>query len=236
MVTELRIKVQYDALYLKFSKALEDLNILAYCNIESDVVLIPGELTPERLIKAKEIFSDTSHWKITTFGHPITMTYINTQCHCSEMLGSTLNSLIQQNGGFPIYPIRYVDGWEYHKIMCLDKTDVKSVLALLQKYPSMEILSISELGPEGILHAQMLSISEIASELTDHQLFILLLAFEKGYYEIPRTIRTQDLAETLNVSRPAIEKSLRKAENKIMASFMPFMLYKREQLSEAVLK
>lgn len=236
MVTELRIKVQYDAPYLKFSQTLEGLDILAYCNIEFDVVLIPGELTSERLNNAKQIFSDTSHWKITTFGHTVTMTYINTQCNCSEMLGSTLNSFIQQNGGFPIYPIRYIDGWEYHKIMCLDKADVKSVLALLQKYPIMEIVSINELGPEGILHAQMLSISEIASELTDHQLFILLMAFEKGYYEIPRTVRTQDLAESLNVSRAAIEKSLRKAENKIMASVMPFMLYKRKQLSEAVLK
>ncbi|MHA2030757.1 MAG: helix-turn-helix domain-containing protein [Candidatus Kariarchaeaceae archaeon] len=46
---------------------------------------------------------------------------------------------------------------------------------------------------------------------------------------MPRRIRTQDLASEMGVSRYAVEKSLRAAENKLITSFMPFLLFRKAQ-------
>ena len=53
----------------------------------------------------------------------------------------------------------------------------------------------------------------------------MFLAFEKGYYEIPRKIRTEDLAEELKITRYAVDRTLRSAENKIMRSIIPFFIF-----------
>ncbi|MHA2168785.1 MAG: helix-turn-helix domain-containing protein [Candidatus Kariarchaeaceae archaeon] len=229
MVTELRIKVQHTCAFLEFSNTFEDRDMFGYCSTEFDVLFIPGEVSDECLKIASEIFPYFEEWKITPVGNPVKATYLSMKCRCSNLYEDTITSQIQQKGGLPMYPIRYSGGWEYHKIICVDNAYVSGVLEVLQKYPQMKILSIKKLGPAGIFHSQMISITEITNDLTEHQLLILIRAFEEGYYEIPRRIRTQDLASDMGVTRYAVEKSLRAAENKLITSFMPFLLFRKSQ-------
>lgn len=223
MVSELRIQIQHDSPHLNFSKSFLDKDLYGYCNSKFDILMIPSEINGQNLEIAKKFYPNTEEWKITTIeSNPTTISYISMKCLCDK----TINSQIQQQGGISIYPIRYSKGWSHYQIVCLDNSILSSVVQVLQSYPRTKINSIKELESNGIFPSQMISITEFTSDLTEHQLLILIRAFEQGYYEIPRRIRTLDLAEEFKVSRYAVEKTLRKAENKLLTSLMPYLLLK----------
>lgn len=224
MVNELRIQIQHDSPHLNFSKSFLDTDLYGYCNSKFDILMIPSKLNGQKLEIAKEYYPNTQDWKITTIeSNPTTISYISMNCLCDK----TINSQIQQQGGISIYPIRFSKGWSHYQIVCLDNSILSSVLQVLQTYPHTKINSIRELESNGIFPSQMISTTEFTSDLTQHQLSILIRAFEEGYYEIPRRIRTQDLAVEFKVSRYAVEKTLRKAENKLFTSLMPYLLLKK---------
>ena len=54
--------------------------------------------------------------------------------------------------------------------------------------------------------------------LTDRQREILFYAIEKGYYEIPRKINTQGIAQKFGISQSALSEHLRKIERVIFTS------------------
>jgi predicted DNA binding protein len=58
-----------------------------------------------------------------------------------------------------------------------------------------------------------------ALRLSKRQEEALVTAYESGYYEIPRDVTTQELAEQLEVNRRTFEDHLRRGENKLMQAF-----------------
>ncbi|MGQ9588336.1 MAG: helix-turn-helix domain-containing protein [Thermoplasmata archaeon] len=59
-----------------------------------------------------------------------------------------------------------------------------------------------------------------ASELTRTQERVLQLAYELGYFEIPRKINLERLAKRLEVSKATLDVMIRRAQKKIIASHM----------------
>lgn len=54
--------------------------------------------------------------------------------------------------------------------------------------------------------------------LTDRQKEALTLALSRGYYESPRQVSTEELAEELGISQPSMSNLLRRAERQLMSS------------------
>jgi len=54
--------------------------------------------------------------------------------------------------------------------------------------------------------------------LSEKQWTVLVAAFEHGYYEIPRAIAAQDLAEELNTSHQALSERLRRAHENLVGN------------------
>jgi predicted DNA binding protein len=54
--------------------------------------------------------------------------------------------------------------------------------------------------------------------LTDRQQEALTLALARGYYESPRQVSTEELAEELGISQPATSDLLRRAERQLMSA------------------
>ena len=66
--------------------------------------------------------------------------------------------------------------------------------------------------------------NDLFTILTEKQRETLIDACRQGYYSIPRTATTEELASVEGISRYAFEKKLRTAENKIMDNIIPFLL------------
>ncbi|WP_122088711.1 helix-turn-helix domain-containing protein [Halalkalicoccus subterraneus] len=59
--------------------------------------------------------------------------------------------------------------------------------------------------------------TEPESQLTDRQLEVVQCALESGYFEWPREINSEELAEKLDINRATALEHLRKAESKLLA-------------------
>ena len=57
-----------------------------------------------------------------------------------------------------------------------------------------------------------------AADLTEKQRETVAIAFERGYFEIPRQVSLEDLAEELDVTHQALSERLRRAEQTLLGS------------------
>lgn len=230
MTHEIRFRAKHDCPFLEFAKSFEH-GLFGYCNREFDVLMVPGDVKVENIRLGKKLFKNFDKWKINTTGTESKTTYMVMDCDCGDIYfgdEDSITSRILKRGGMIKYPIIYEEGWEYHRVLCLDKNVVSKVLEFIQTLPTWEILATEDLGIDGLFKSQMLSIQEIIGDLTNHQADILTKAYEGGYYDIPRRIRMQDIADELKISRYGVEKVLRAGENKVIRSIMPYLYFKTE--------
>jgi predicted DNA binding protein len=61
---------------------------------------------------------------------------------------------------------------------------------------------------------------DLLSVLTDRQREVMVAAFRFGYYDLPKGISSQRLAERVGMSKPTMLEHLRKAERRILAEIM----------------
>lgn len=130
---------------------------------------------------------------------------------------------IESHGYLYLPPSRYTPDGESYQFLVegerLDPAvltrlpaDVRVVQAGTKPLTSLEFEG-GFLVPAGVLFR----------ELTERQRAALSSAILRGYYRIPRTVRTEELARSFGISRPAYEALLRKAENKLIAAVFPYL-------------
>jgi predicted DNA binding protein len=78
------------------------------------------------------------------------------------------------------------------------------------------VTKIKELGCS--VEVEKISVLRTAKELTMEQERVLQLAFNLGYYDIPRKIKLDDLAKRLEISKPTLDIILRRAQRKVVSS------------------
>ncbi len=88
---------------------------------------------------------------------------------------------------------------------------IEKVLKLLQK-----------LGIVKKVHFQKATFSEnnVLSALTERQREILITAKKAGYYERPRKVTSEELAEQVGISKATMIEHLRKAENRLISQIL----------------
>jgi len=65
---------------------------------------------------------------------------------------------------------------------------------------------------------EKVSILRTASELTVAQEKVLQMAFDMGYFDIPRKVKLETLAKRLEISKATLDVMLRRAQRKLVAS------------------
>ncbi len=94
------------------------------------------------------------------------------------------------------------------------------MLHILGEKPAIETL-LAKLSPgedDAVLESlHETSVQEDAPRelLTDRQRSVLKVALEEGYYDIPRTTKLRDLAETLDTSSATLSEILRRTERRL---------------------
>lgn len=78
------------------------------------------------------------------------------------------------------------------------------------------VSKVTELGCT--VEVEKISVLRTASELTVAQEKVLQMAYELGYYEIPRKITLDKLAKRLEISKTTLDVMLRRAQRKLVAS------------------
>ena len=90
--------------------------------------------------------------------------------------------------------------------------EIKKLLARAEKVgQKFKILSMTDarFSPDSILHV-----------LTEKQRKILSLAYTNGYYDVPRKIDSEELAQMLKIVKSTLVEHLRKAEKRLITDIM----------------
>jgi len=129
--------------------------------------------------------------------------------------GSTLFSHdnVMGGGGYLLGLSDY-DGHRLRAKFAGSQGYVKKILREIEsRGVQYKILSVSdsEFGPDSLLY-----------RLTDKQRKALLLAYQLGYYDVPRRIESEELARRLKVTRATAVDHLRKAERRLLRQIVGY--------------
>ena len=106
------------------------------------------------------------------------------------------------------------DGWEYWNVGCLDRKELMKIINASEKHYHGELLSLKEEKISSV------SLINVFPNLTKKQKDCLEIAYKNKYYDYPRKINILKLAKSINRSYSTFQEHLRKAEKKIIESFL----------------
>lgn len=118
-------------------------------------------------------------------------------------------------------PAVYQDGWGYFRVLSFEEERTRDLFRALNKLGSAELIRKREI-PLNFLPTSVW-VNSLFADLTSKQADALLKAHRYGYYSSPREVTTESIARSLGVSRSTYEEHLRKAENRIMDSLIPYL-------------
>lgn len=112
-----------------------------------------------------------------------------------------------------------VDGVGYVHAEVPPSEDPRAVTeAFLEEYPSAELCAKREHNRSTPLFTRREVEHALLDRLTDRQLEVLFAAVDAGYYEWPREVSGEDLADQLGVSGATLHEHLRRAESALVTT------------------
>jgi predicted DNA binding protein len=142
-------------------------------------------------------------------------------CSCTKE--NSVSKNIQDFNLVHVSPVIYLQGWEYYRVIVFKHEDLQQLLQRLEERGfTYEILR--KVPFDGFIASSLtLTADSLFSELTDKQMDALLTAHRNGYYLFPRKSDIQTIAARKRVPRTTFQEHLKKAENKIVASLVPYI-------------
>jgi hypothetical protein len=143
-------------------------------------------------------------------------------CKCCK-INPNISQIIEKNSCLEIPPQTYYGGWEEYRVVGFRESDYKRMFQDLDQIGQVHISQKRLIPEKSMRDTFVLSLSSVFSQLTDKQVGSLIGALEAGYYQIPKRVTTQQIAEKHRVPRTTYEEHLRKAESKILQAIAPYV-------------
>ncbi len=118
-------------------------------------------------------------------------------------------------------PAIFQDGWGYFRVLTFEEENTRGLFRDLNKLGPTELIRKREI-PLNFLPSSVW-VNSLFADLTGKQMDAVLKAHRYGYYSSPREVTTESIARSLGVSRSTYEEHLRKAENRLMDSLIPYL-------------
>jgi predicted DNA binding protein len=119
---------------------------------------------------------------------------------------SPLQTLMYE-GFLPIGPTKLENGRECFDLLLQDRDELADVTDILREFGSVQIERISQ----------------------DRQRELLTLALERGYFNIPRDVTLEELADEMGITKTTASNHLRKAEQQVMEFLIQYITLASEE-------
>jgi len=125
------------------------------------------------------------------------------------------------NNCLELPPATFKDGKGVFRIAGFDEKSVSGFVGQVDASARVKVLHKRRL-PLNVVRSSLWT-SSILSSFSPRQAESLIKAQEMGYYDTPRRVTTGDVANSMNLGRSTFEDHLRKAENILVNSFVPYL-------------
>jgi len=226
--TEIQIKARTNNPIHRLTKKYPSLRIWMWCNFVQDVYEIVSD-NPEEFHGAVEEFRRLYHvldeTEIST-----NIRLITQNCVCSRE--TTVHDNIQELEILNLMPIYYTRGHEYYRLIAFRHEALAELFDRLTDQGFQ--VDVLEKAPfNGMVSDSLITLSSLVGSLTDKQVDAIVAAYNSGYYQTPRRVNVQTIADRVRVPRTTLQEHLNKAENKLISSIIPqIQLYARKTRSK----
>lgn len=141
----------------------------------------------------------------------------------AQYLEYTPLQLLLQEGYIPyggFGELRY--GEVSYDLLIESREDIRNMISLLEEFGHVEIERISQNFSQQILPS-ITEWHDLLENIPERQRQLLNLALEMGYYEVPREVTLQELADEADIAKPTASQHLRKAERHLMEFLVKYM-------------
>jgi predicted DNA binding protein len=218
-LTEFMLRVTHDCPYGNISRRFPSFKMFVWCNRENEVFEVIVEKQSEYSAVTEEISKLKDIIETTSDGNGVRL--ITKPCHCTTENSITKN--IDECNLLQILPVIYEKGWEYYRLIAFRHEDLQELVHRLEEKGF--VFDIIRKVPFGghIAGSLTLTADALFSGLTEKQVDALLNAYSHGYYRLPRSTDVQTMARNRRVPRTTFQEHLKKAENKLVASLVPYL-------------
>ncbi len=127
-----------------------------------------------------------------------------------KMNGPSIHDTILKEGCMSFLPIIVERGYQIHTVLAPSRDMLSNLLHSLRKrFSRVKIRRIH--STPTVLSKEILTVKQKEA---------FSIAFETGYYSIPRECKIEDIASKLKIKRVAMQERLRRAELKIFAAYI----------------
>ncbi len=216
---EIVFRITHDCPFANISRKYPSLEMCSWCNGEHDVYELHVENGEEYDAIVKEI---------SKLGELVEESSDQQKAHliietCSCTRENSVGKNLQDFDLLHVSPIVYSKGWEYYRIIVFRHEDLKKFLERMEERGFVYEI-VRKIPFDGFIASSLtLTADALFSELTDKQMDALLTAHNCGYYLFPRKNDVQSIAAKKRVPRTTFQEHLKKAENKIVASLVPYI-------------
>ena len=222
---ETALRLQHDCPFNELSRQHPELSISSWCNSETDVMEISADdpASFNELQKDLKSVEKALKTKITRRSNSTNNIQIVIQ-HCGcENVPAPVSPVFERNNCLELQPTIYKGGWEYYRLIAFSEKDLKKVFATIEPYCKVEIISQRVIPSGAVKETMLVSTSSLFGGLTRKQVQALVFALENGYYQVPKRVTTEEMANKLRLPRTTYEEHLRKAEGKVLRSMAPYI-------------
>jgi predicted DNA binding protein len=125
-----------------------------------------------------------------------------------------LETHLASNGCLSLPPLTYDRGKKRATVLALDSASLTSIYDDLRAETRVTVRSKREIH-DPTPEEPVVGVDDVFPQLTDKQRSVFRIAYEGGYYEIPRGITTSEIAAQADLERRTAEDHLRRAEKKV---------------------
>jgi predicted DNA binding protein len=225
--TEIQIKAKTDNPIHRLTEKYPSLKIWMWCNFVQDVYEIVSD-SPEEFHGAVEefrkLYDVLDETEIST-----NIRLITQNCVCSRE--TTVHDNIQELEILNLMPIYYTRGHEYYRLIAFRHEALAELFDRLTDH-GFQVDVLEKVPFNGMVSDSLITLSSLVGSLTDKQVDAIVAAYNSGYYQTPRRVNVQTIADRARVPRTTLQEHLNKAENKLISSIIPqIQLYARKTRS-----
>ncbi len=146
---------------------------------------------------------------------------VQSVCNCENRY--KVHEILSRGGCYYLLPNPIVtcEGAKHYRILAPDAEKLKKAVRNLQKIGEVRIASVHPL--EHVDDSFFINVAQLKNLLSRKQLRTLRKAYVRGYFQIPKKVRIQDLAEELGLSPATVYEQLAEAENRIINSVIDYL-------------
>lgn len=222
---EVSFRIQHDCPYTRFSMKHPEVRLVEWCNYRIHVMEVDCP-DIETFTRIEPDLKELLLWK---GGKILKKNFLDRNlqlivktCRCSK-ISPNISDVVEGNSCLEIPPETYYGGWEEYRVVGFRENDYKKLFQGLSELGPVEVVQKKAIAETSLRDVFVISMTSVFSELTGKQVNSLLAALEYGYYQIPKKMTAEEIAQKHHVPRTTFEEHLRKAEGKVLRAIAPYV-------------